>query len=308
MICLRRLIRRNISKLRVQLKIGYSILNKRNLKTKKKFKQLLEKEKVNTDNLTKADWCYHQNIVAVYPRTTIFSLNPFKVVGCTKCGLEFREKIPSIDYLDKYNELFTSGDYYFLHSKSTLNGIDREKKEEILFNFVQHLKILSIDKYVNEPKRYLEIGCGQGYTVALMQDWGFEAYAIDISDWAVNYMKNELGIKNAFKYRDLKEAKFANDFFGFIHLGHTIEHIIDPIDTLKEIYRILAKDGLLFLITPDSDLDRMTYYYREHLYFFNEYALKYWLNVIGFRNIEIYRDAEEKHILESPSFIILARK
>jgi len=308
MINLRRLIKRKISNLRAKLNIGYSILNNRNVKTKEKFKKLLKESMIDVNKLTKDDWCYHKNIVTVYPRTTILSFNPYKVVGCTRCGLEFRKKIPPPKHIDRYNRLFTSGDYYFLGALPIFDKNGHFNKDIILKNFIKHLEILSINKYVNEPKRYLEIGCGVGFTVAMMQDWGFDAYGIDISDWAVEYMKKELGIKNAFKYHNLKEANFPDNFFGFIHLGHTIEHLINPIDILQEIYRILAKDGLLFFITPDPDLDKMTYYYKEHLYFFNEYTLRYWLNVLGYRNIEIYRDIGEKHIIESPSFIVLAKK
>jgi len=302
---LRRLIKRKINELRNKYPVGYYILNKRNRRIREEFKKSLGESEVDFNKLTSDNWCNHRETVVVYPRTTILGLNPHRVIGCIKCGLEFTEKIPSLTSVKKP---YKSEDYYFRGSLPAFDNSGKPLKEWLLSIFVRYIEALKIDKYVNEPKRYLEIGCGVGFTVAMMRDWGFDSYGVEISDWAVDYMKNELKIKNAIRCDDLKEAKFPDNFFGFIHMGHTIEHLINPIDTLKEIYRILAPDGVLFLITPDVELDDFTYYIKEHFYFFSEYALLYWLRVIGFRNIEIHRDMGEKHILEGPCFLVLAKK
>jgi len=52
-------------------------------------------------------------------------------------------------------------------------------------------------------------------------------------------------------------AGVQDNKFDFVHSSHCLEHMIDPIDALKNWFRILKPEGHLVILVPDEDLYEM---------------------------------------------------
>ncbi len=95
----------------------------------------------------------------------------------------------------------------------------------------------------------LEIGCNQGdFLNSIKNDSAFNSLGIDIDKGALDYAKNHLGLN--VKYGTLESLKFDNNKFNCIFASHVIEHLIDPVSTLKEIHRILKPGGIFIAAVP----------------------------------------------------------
>jgi SAM-dependent methyltransferase len=46
----------------------------------------------------------------------------------------------------------------------------------------------------------------------------------------------------------------ADSSFGFIHSSHCLEHLVDPVEGLRNWFRVLRDDGYLVITVPDEDL------------------------------------------------------
>lgn len=111
------------------------------------------------------------------------------------------------------------------------------------------------------PKRVLDIGCGTGFFSKKISEIYPMAniYGIDISQRALSIAKQ--------KYQNIKFIKsdaelqlpFKNNFFDLIISGEHIEHTKDVDTYLLEIYRVMTRNGILILTTPNlgSWLNRM---------------------------------------------------
>lgn len=85
---------------------------------------------------------------------------------------------------------------------------------------------------------------------------------------------------------DVIRLPFKDMAFGAILFNEVIEHIPDPNKGLKEIYRVLKKDGKLFLTTPMY----WRLHYVPHDYFrFTNYGLAYLLKSNNFDVCQIER-------------------
>ena len=51
---------------------------------------------------------------------------------------------------------------------------------------------------------------------------------------------------------DIKNMNFNNDYFDYIICLHVLEHIEDDVKAMKELFRVLKKNGILFLMVPFS--------------------------------------------------------
>jgi len=106
-------------------------------------------------------------------------------------------------------------------------------------------------------KKILEGGCGKGQFVYSLQENGYSAYGIDYAEETVKKTKNlfpELKIS----FDDVRKTNFKDNYFdGYWSLG-VIEHFYNGYDDIKiEMYRILKKDGYLFLTFPHMSILRL---------------------------------------------------
>jgi len=86
----------------------------------------------------------------------------------------------------------------------------------------------------------LDLGCGDGWFVESLRQWGFDVTGIDpnLPHAETNYLQR----KSAY------ESGFDDDTFDCIICLETIEHLESRV--YAEIKRILKKDGKLIVTTP----------------------------------------------------------
>ncbi len=118
------------------------------------------------------------------------------------------------------------------------------------FNLKKVYKL--IEKYISykKGKKLLDIGCADGsFAVILQKRLGFDAYGIDIAEKAINKAKIN-GIK--VQAGDLsKGLPYKSNSFDVVIMCEVIEHIFDTDFLLREIYRVIKKNGFLFITTPN---------------------------------------------------------
>ena len=113
---------------------------------------------------------------------------------------------------------------------------------------IKHLHNRVIQILEKEPRaKLLELGAGGGEVSKLLKNKGFQVISLDIDQQRFKY-RGEIEFQQA----DLNQGlPFSNDSIDYILMLEVIEHLKNPYFVLKEINRILKKQGLLFLSTPN---------------------------------------------------------
>jgi SAM-dependent methyltransferase len=101
-------------------------------------------------------------------------------------------------------------------------------------------------------EKVLDIGCGDGFFAKKLQYacQAKEIYGIDISEEAIKESRR----RGIIAYRvDVEEESlpFPDDFFDAVYCGEVIEHLYDPDHLLSEVYRVLKRNGVFVLTTPN---------------------------------------------------------
>ncbi len=161
----------------------------------------------------------------------------FNVVQCKKCGLVYLNPQPSEEEL----RIFYPVDYY-INEGSELNlDIQKLWREN-------SRKLKKILNYKGAGK-ILDIGCKRADFLAGLRAEGWDVYGLDISEVAAKYAKDKYGIEVI--AGDLLDAKLPSSQFDVISILGALEHMRYPLETMREINRILKEDGLLIIYLPN---------------------------------------------------------
>ncbi len=103
----------------------------------------------------------------------------------------------------------------------------------------------------SRPGKLLDVGCGNGQFLATMQKLGWEVTGVEPDGQAVKVAQERFGL-NVYE-GVLEDIGFPDDTFDAITMSHVVEHLPDPIGTLRECKRILRKGGRLVVTVPNIE-------------------------------------------------------
>lgn len=155
---------------------------------------------------------------------------------------------PNVVYFDKYDQ---RGAYHWQecdrHSKSFNPPLAAR------YEVVRQEVIRAENRH-----RVLDIGCGDAYLIAQIQEFCSEVRGVDPEEQAV-HLANDILKKYptcTVVQGDCYHLPFEDGSFDIVLLTDVIEHLKDPQACLKEIRRVLNHSGRLVVTTPKFRPDR----------------------------------------------------
>ena len=99
----------------------------------------------------------------------------------------------------------------------------------------------------NSNPRILDVGCGTGANLKMLAEHG-RAEGVDISPQAVDFCR-ERGL-NSVRLGAIEQLPYDNDSFDLVTALDVVEHLDDDVAGLREMRRVLHRDGRLLLFVP----------------------------------------------------------
>jgi SAM-dependent methyltransferase len=158
----------------------------------------------------------------------------FCLSECPRCGIVFLFPQPSDAELAPYYDAA----YYGEGRKKFLSPV------EVGIASLSALKWKKLRTLLRPGDRMLDIGCGRGALVKLARQAGWEAWGLE--------RPSPVGHRLPWvRDQSLPECNFPDNHFQLVILWHVLEHLPDPVATLREIHRILKPGGYLSLAVPN---------------------------------------------------------
>ncbi len=110
---------------------------------------------------------------------------------------------------------------------------------------------LSILEKFSKGGRLLDIGSGKGEFLNLARESGWEVYGVEVSCSLRGYSENKYSLK--IERRALGEARYPDGYFDAVVLNMVLEHLEEPNNVMKEVYRILNDRGVVLIEVPNMD-------------------------------------------------------
>ncbi|MGC8765684.1 MAG: class I SAM-dependent methyltransferase [Brevinematia bacterium] len=234
--------------------------------------------------------CQSENVAEKY-KISKFS-NPFLVYQCNNCGFMFQDTTPENAYAF-YNE-----GYY--RKEQEYSYIDEREKERFArYVWKKRFKILKrLEKTTDKVKNFLDVGCSFGGLMQVAKENGYEAYGVEVSEYATRFLRERFGADKIFT-GSIEEVNLPEDSFSIVTMIEVIEHILNPVKAILNVYKSMKKGGVLLIQTANmAGLqakiygENYHYFLPGHISYFNHKNLKMLLEKVGFEKIKIYGGVE----------------
>jgi len=190
------------------------------------------------------------------------------VVQCSACGLVQLDNDP-VPY---YREVIRAA------------AISREMTD---FRRVQFGEF--VEKYALKNKKIIEIGCGYGEYLAILQHCDVDPFGLEYSETAVHSC-NANGLKAIQGFIESNTEKITDAPFDAFLILNFFEHLPDPNRTLAGISNNLTDDAVGMVEVPNFDMilqkNLFAEFISDHLFYFTRETLINTLSRNGFEVIE----------------------
>ena len=135
--------------------------------------------------------------------------------------------------------------HYYDHSLAT-NPL-KKHFHRIRFNTVGRM-------IKDRPGKLLDIGCAGGtFTNEMSRLCPAEITAVDISDRAIKYARKRYPHIKFAVHDAADRFKFADNSFDTVTMLETLEHVLNPVEILQEMKRLVKPDGEVVVLVPSEN-------------------------------------------------------
>lgn len=135
-------------------------------------------------------------------------------------------------------------------------GLVRKFYRKILYRDIDKIyaKHFNQKQMPKKNKKVLDIGMGFGFDLIKKYREGYDCYGFDndksrVDKTSTMFKKNN--VNAILKVGIATNIPFGKNFFDEVICSHVIEHVKDDRKCLKEILRVLKKNGVLYLRVPN---------------------------------------------------------
>ena len=114
-----------------------------------------------------------------------------------------------------------------------------------------------IKAHIPEKSKFLDVGCGAGYSMfRAKKDLQCDCLGIDPNpkEHGVGRFTKEDYLSDKIIQGFSEALPFEDETFDVVYSSHVLEHVIDKKETLREMNRVLKRDGVLILGMPTASM------------------------------------------------------
>jgi len=174
----------------------------------------------------------------------------FQLVRCAACGLLYQNPRPPLSEIGRYYP-----DHYGSYGSAQAGLRTRSGLMGWIIRRGQNKRCRLLDRTVlpvaGQPRRLLDVGCASGLFLEAMQHYpGWQVEGVELNETAARTTAARLGVP-VFA-GPLEHARYPGASFDAVTLWDVLEHLHDPLASLRELRRITRPGGVIFVRVPNA--------------------------------------------------------
>ncbi|MDQ3800474.1 MAG: class I SAM-dependent methyltransferase [Acidobacteriota bacterium] len=172
------------------------------------------------------------------------SADVFLARRCRSCGLVYLNPRPAAE---EFARIYPPDYHAFEFSEKQFGFVFKVRRR------LEAGRLLSWCKNLPENARLVDVGCGDGFHLELLRDFGEKSWnleGVDADPRAASVAeKKGLKVHNGL----LENLDLPPDAYDLAFLIQTVEHVANPVELLREVRKILRPGGRLVIVTDNTD-------------------------------------------------------
>jgi len=211
----------------------------------------------------------------------------FSAVRCASCGLVYLNPRPDVS---EFQRIYPPSYHAFDFSERDFGIVYKIRSR------LEAKRLLSFCKNLPANARILDVGCGDGFHLRLLKEYGAKSWTlegVDLDERAAR-MAKESNLK--IHTGSIEQLKLPENSYDLTFMIQTVEHLEKPFESLTAIKNVLKSEGKLVIVTDNTDaLDFKIfkggywggYHFPRHWNLFNKNSLAKLAAKAGFEIVEI---------------------
>lgn len=212
----------------------------------------------------------------------------FVAVRCGRCGLVYLNPRPTES---EFGRIYPANYHAFAFTAEQFGFVYKVRRR------LEARRVLSWCRELPADARILDVGCGDGFHLKLLRDYGQSTWTlegIDLDERAVAAARRSgLNIRHA----AIESAELPLQAYDLVLLIMTIEHVADPRSLLSSIRDLLKPGGRVVIVTDNvGSLDYRLfrgrhwggYHFPRHWHLFDRTSLAALSSAVGLQVEQIH--------------------
>ncbi|MDG1252900.1 MAG: class I SAM-dependent methyltransferase [Schleiferiaceae bacterium] len=174
------------------------------------------------------------------------SQDDFEIIQCASCNFKRTSPRPDQKHIGRYYD----SPAYKSHNETSKGLFD------VLYNFLRDRAARKKAKFLSQRgpseskiRNLLDVGCGIGVFLEAAKNDKWGVFGVEISENARKQAENRI---NQPVFEKLEQLPAEQKFDG-ITLFHVLEHLPEPLETMKALYAKATPGACLLLALPNPD-------------------------------------------------------
>lgn len=222
-----------------------------------------------------------------------------RILRCEGCGLTRADPLPSFaDKLAIETQGYTD-ETAFPEVRDFFKNCHRGYVDDPVIRTMR-AHLVELEQTLGRPGTLLDIGAGTGVFMHLARERGWEPSGVDICPLTAEKAAREFGVQIA--VGPFEQHAFGSRRFDAATMLDVLEHVHDPLATLRRVHALLRPGGAIYIAVPNqrclltalvdayaraggpaADKLLMRLYVAPHLHYFTPRTIRRLVTAAGFR-------------------------
>lgn len=183
------------------------------------------------------------------------SPDSFLAVRCLRCGLVYLDPRPDESELSR---IYPDRYHAFAFSEERFGIIYSVRRR------LEARRLLDVCAALPDDARVLDVGCGDGFHLGLLREFGHARWTLEGVDLDERAVKAARARGLSVRRGALESLDVPEGSFDLALMIQTIEHVSDPVRLVSAVRRVLKPGGRLLVVTDNTDSLDFTVFRRRH--------------------------------------------
>lgn len=171
------------------------------------------------------------------------SRDTFLAMQCRACGLVYLNPRPA---MREFSRIYPSSYHAFDFSEENFGFVYKIRRR------LEARRLLSWCDGLSEDARIVDVGCGDGFHLRLLREFGREGWQLEGVDSSARAVESAARAGLKIHEGSVEQLMLPAESFDLALLIQTIEHVADPPGVLGAVRRILKPGGKVVIVTDNT--------------------------------------------------------